>query len=265
MKFWPALVYVFLFLLTFAAATPARADFSQALSDYNFRYSSYRTAYSKFQVAKSTYQTYRTLTAQNAAVAAFRDVLTSRNTLVSSYFDLLQEKLNNTPAIDSVDLQTYTGIRKSTKDWLSANQIKTNGAATLGDLNTASKDFENRYPQMSTDMRQAIGHILIAKGTFLNNRLQIMFDQMETVSRLLSQGGENPSNVDRGLIQAKIKRDLFTDKQNALKTHFFSQDSYYSADRSQILPGQQLAVEANQYLKESVSYLLEIVKDLTGE
>lgn len=237
------------------------ADYNSALSDYKSQYSNYRQAYSNFSVAKSTFLTYKTLTAQNAAIVAFRDVLNARNGLVSSYFDVMQEKLNSTPGVDPIDLQTFTGSRKSTKDWLSGNQAKIRAAGTLTDLNSASEEFSSRYPQMQQDMRKSIGRLLLAKGTNLDNALSAIFAETNQVSSFLKTQGEDTTGIDRGVIQAKIKRDLFAQKQQEERDFFFPK---YDSNSNDLLQGQQLAIEANQYLKEATSYLVELFKPVFG-
>lgn len=246
----------------FFQAPTVRADYGQALDEYNSKYSNYRQAYSNFTVARSTYVTYKTFTAQSAAVVAFRDVLDARNKLINAYFDLLSEKLNITSGLDPVDLRTFTGTRKSTKEWLIKNQAKVSSAASIEDLNNASDEFTDRYEKINQDMKQTIGLILLAKGTNLDQNLSLAFVQTSQVSSLLKGFGEDTTAIDRGLIQAKVKRDLFAQKQQEEKDLFFPK---YQGRDVDILRGQQLAIAANQYLREATSYLIELTRPYTGE
>jgi len=257
---------VLFFLLTSLSLTsvPVFADYNSVLTDYNFQYTNYRAAYSRFTVSRSTYLTYQTLTAQNAAIADFKTVLTSRNRLVSSYFDLLQEKMNITPNIDPPDLQAFTGKRQSTKEWLDDNQKKLNNALTIEDLNTLSDEFNSRYQLIQLDSLQAVGRILLAKGANLDRKVALAFDKTQEVAQFLSADGTDISPIQRGLIQAKIKRDLSTDKAAEEKDLFFGKNAT-RGNQINLLQGQQLAIAANQYLRESVSYVLEILKPIIGE
>lgn len=229
------------------------ADYQTAKNDYTYQYSLYREKIDSYQVAKSTYQTYRTLTAQNDAIVALRVAVQSRDRVISTYYNLLQEKLNETPGISPEYRSTFSSIKESEKSWLATHQKKIDAAATLEDLNAAAAEFETHYPQFDRETKQTIGTILLTKEANLKKETDQNIDALNAQLILMRQSGEKTDLWDRGLITVKNKLDLYDQKIAQTKD-----ENIETYKRTQLL------VQANQYLREAVSYLLEIIKSVTG-
>lgn len=251
-------------LLGFLILAPnVRADYSSAYQDYVYNYQIYRNAINEFQVAKSTYQTYRTLTAQNEAITKFKTVLKTRDTVMAVYYNLLQEKLNATPAVDDATKNTFNGIKTSEKNWLDAHQTKIDAAGSLDDLNSVSGEFDSRFPQMDLETRQTVGNVLLAKEADLKGQLDSLSGTETQVLAQIRQSGQDTSVWDRGVISARSKLDLYQQKIDDARNIFYPQNNYYNQGID-IFQGQQALSSANQYLRETVSYLLEVIKGITG-
>lgn len=258
----PKILPVLLFAISqYAIRYPlyANANYSSAYSDYSYSYTKYRTTYNAYQIAKSSYLTYRTLVSQNEAQNKLRDVLTARDTVISSYYNLLQEKLNDTIGTTDANKETFNKIKESEKSWLTDHQKTIEASASLEDLNQASADFENHYPQMDVEAKQTIGAILTAKEMTLSSRLDTFNSDLTNKLTEIRQAGEDTTFADRGMINVKNKLDLYKVKMAKVSETF-------SADKSSIslTEGQQRLQEANQYLREATNYLTEIIKSLTG-
>lgn len=244
-------------------SSPVLADYQQAYSDYTYQYSLYRTADNNYQISKSTYLTYKTLTAQNDAIDKLRATLKARASVMSAYYALLQEKLNSTPGIPDDSKNTFYSIKNSESDWLSAHQKKIDAAASLDDLNLVSSDFESRYPQMDTESKQTIGTILLAKESYLKGTMDSLIASFSAKLSDIRQDGTNTSIWDRGVINTKNKLDLYQTKIDQAHNVFFPKNNS-SNNKIDLFSGQQRLTEANQYLREAESFLMEIVKAVTG-
>lgn len=257
-----ALVVLVLLGATFLALpSPTRASYSQAYSDYTYAYNQYRSSHDAYLISKSTFATYRTLTAQTDAIDKLRTVLQNRNTLMSVYYDLLQEKMADVPTIDSQSKGTFFNVKESEKKWLNEQKIKIDAAASLEDLNKISGEFEGRYPQMDTETKQAVGSILIAKITGYTNRWDKLSTDLSNELKVIGNDGEDTAGGQRGIISARNKRDLSSTKIDEAKAVLWPRYSSYTID---LLASQQKLIESTQYLREATSYLLEVVKDITG-
>ncbi len=236
------------------------ADYNQAYSDYTFAYSNYRSAYNDYQVSKSSYLTYQTLTAQTDAIAKLRTVLKTRDAVMTAYYSLLQEKLNATPNISSDYQNTFHSIMQSESAWLTAHQTKIDAAATLDDLNSVSAEFESRYPQMDTESKQTIGTVLLTKQGNLKSQMDSIVTAFTAKLTEIGQSGEDTSVMQRDLIDTQNKLDLY--QANFTKT----QQTFFPPGGGTInlLQGQQNLTSTNQYLSEAETFLMEIVKMITG-
>jgi len=64
------------------------------------------------------------------------------------------------------------------------------------------------------------------------------------------------------LVDIKSKLVLYQSKYDQSKLVFYPQNSY--SQKIDLFAGQQRLTETNQYLREAESFLLEIVKQITG-
>lgn len=258
-KFLPVL---FLTAACYLLSAPsAFADYQSTYNDYSYNYTLYRHTYNDYQVAKSTFLTYHTLTAQSDAIDKLRAVLKARDQVMFVYYNLLQEKLNVTAGVTDTDKTTFGRIKESEKTWLTDHQKKIDAAGSFEDLNTASTEFENRYSQMDTETKQTIGSTLLAKENTLGSQVETFITDLNTKVTEIRQSGEDTTFADRGVINTKNKVDLFHTKLTAAHDVFFPKAS---TGQIEIFKGQQALTEANQYLREAVSFLMEIVKSFTG-
>lgn len=259
------LIIIFSFSIFLSAfSTPVSADFNQAYQDYVYNQQLYKNAYNQFQISRSTYLTYKTLTSQNDAISKFKTVLKARNQLISTYYDLLQEKLNASPGIPNDYKNTFSGIRQSEKTWLSENQTTIDSAGSLEDLNEASQNFATKYPQMNLETKMAVGTILLTKEDQLRNSLNQQIGSFSAILGRIRSDGEDTSTKERGLIVIQDKLN-FQEQKTTLARNIFTGNDRYNYNKSIELPaGQKALVEANQYLMEAASNLLELVRSFTG-
>ncbi len=246
-------------LLFFLLATPVQADFQTARNDYIYQYNLYRQAIDNYQVAKSTFLTYRTLTAQQDAQDKLRTAVQTRDNVIGSYYNLLQERLNQTTGVSPQYRNTFNSIKESEKTWLSQHRVKIEAAASLEDLNAAAKEFEDHYPQFDRETKRAIGTILLTKEDNLKKETDRTIDTLTAKLTEIRQSGIDTSFWDRGLINTKNKLGLYTQKYTEAK------DTYQPGNTEEpinIYAGQQRLTEANQYLREAVRFLQEIIKTI---
>ncbi len=258
---------LFLFFLTascYLLAAPASADFNSAYQDYVYSQQQYKNAHNSYQIAKSAFQTYGTLTAQNDAIAKFKSVLQTRNQVVSSYFDLLQERLNTAEGVAPDQIKTFSAVRDNEKKWLSENQTQIEAAESLEDLNKISSKFASQYPQILEETKQVTGSILVAKEEVLRGKLNINLANFSQKIAELRSAGENTTSADRGLITIQDKLNFQSGKVESAKLIFSGNKTNYSREGINLLSGQKELIEANQYLKEATNNLLELVRSFTG-
>lgn len=248
----------FLLLLLFFLffPQPVLASYQSAKIDYTYQYSKYRNAIDGYQVAKSTYLTYRTLSSQNQAITSFRAAIQARNDVIAAYYNLLQEKLNATVGVPDSFRQTFAGIKNSENAWLADHHSKIDAAASLEDLNQAAIQFESRYPQFDHETKQAIGQVLLTKEANLKSDAENIVASFSGKLIEMRQAGEDTATMDRGLFAVRNKLELSTQKQLAARSVFLREGEI------NIYEGAQRLTESNQYLREGLNFLRELVRDI---
>jgi hypothetical protein len=252
---------LFLLISFLLSPLPVRADYASAYVSYGSAWENYRAAHGSYQVARSSYRTYGTLESQNAAITSFRSALKARSNLQSAYLDLITAKMQETPGVTPTEVETQTKIAAGQKEWFTGHQSKIDAAASLEDLNAVSKEFSDRYPQMSLETRQAVGTILLAKEIVLGQQVSAYTDSLGNQIGVLRSTGEDTVNWDRGLLSARNKIALVESKLAVARTAFFPERRYEAVD---VFDGQRRLTEANQYLRETINYCREILNAITG-
>lgn len=239
------------------------ADFAKAYQDYVYTTTLYKTAGNDFQIARSSYQTYRTLAAQNEALDKFRKVLKARNQVMSVYYDLLQEKMNFTPGLNTDRINTFNTIRLSEESWLADDQKKVDAATSLEDLNQISQEFDQRYSQMDTETKQAIGEIEMAKIAALKTKVDANLTALSDKVNQINQSREDTSFAARGLISARNKLELYSANFASARSSFYPTRTYNNKGID-LYAGQSQLSGAKQYLTETLTLFKEIINSITG-
>ncbi|MBI3887560.1 hypothetical protein HY310_00645, partial [Candidatus Microgenomates bacterium] len=78
--------------------------------------------------------------------------------------------------------------------------------------------------------------------------------------REISLAGETTNVGDRAVISSKNKKEVSLTKISAAQAILTGKEG----SRIDLFSGQQKLSEANLYLREAVSYLMEIVRNITG-
>ena len=257
------LIFTFVFyVLNSILTVPVLADYNQTYSDYQFLYSQYRRSYDEYSVAKATYNTYRTLTTQNEALEKMRTTLTDRANIIGAYLNLIYDKMLTSEGIPENEVTAFSKIKAGQENWLSSHKKLISGAATLEDLNEVSRDFDTRYLQIKDQTNKAVATVLLSKNDSAYAKMPDLFNRLQAqLSRLPGAGEDNLSYL-RGLDIARSKAQLWEGKRGEVVT-LMSPKQYSYQQALDIGKIQNLLFGGLQYLKESTSYLNEIVSSIT--
>lgn len=252
-----------LIFIGFFNPSPVKADYNKAYQDYTYTNQLYRTAKNEYQIARSSYQTYRTLASQNEAIDKFRKILILRNQVMTVYYDLLQEKMNETNGVTADSKSTFNIIRLSEAAWLSDHQKKVAVATSIEDLNSVSREFDQRYAQMDSETKQSIGVIEMAKVTVLRDSVDSLLSRLSQKVTEINSSGEDTTFAARGLISAKNKLQLYSYNFDAAKAAFYPTKTYGN-NQINLFAGQGQLSGAKQYLSETITLMLEVISNITG-
>ncbi len=231
------------YLLT---TNPVLADFNQAYSDYITQYNIYRSSLSEHQSNRNKYLTYQTLTSQTDALASAKIFLQNRDRTLISYFKLLLERNDN------------ENLKKLINDEVNFYQDHQTSIEAVGNLNDAveiSGKAKTHYPLTESIARKTIANILIGK-------LRNFYERQGNLEDNFKQQISN-TNLERWIVSLDSKRVLALQKLTEAQTLTDQLEPKSSDELSRDFGKITLLLnDANQYLKEGNSYLVEIKDEL---
>lgn len=262
MKRLPIFLFVFVVLLFLPVTFLSAQDFNfnRAYDDYLHAFNLYRGAHLEYVSAKSEYLTYKTLESQTKALGKTRNMLSTRNMVLTTYLTALRMKLAQMTKIVNYEQNMKYILLDNQVSFLKTNEQKLPSPATLEDLLKVSSEVEEKYPEIEVLAYQTLGTIASDQEEGLRSRLVEEVKKVEEKINEARNQGEDTATVERWLIEVKEKISLSEQKQSQARNILSGLRAEERDKRSVWLSAQRKFEEGNQYLKEAVSYLKEIIK-----
>ena len=260
----PILLFLFTLLLfySFTLVNAQEFDFNRAFNDYIYNYNLYRSTHLDYVTKKSEYQTYDTLTSKTQALEAARKMLLQRDKALETYFTTLRMKLKEETGIESYKQNLYFLKLDDEVTWLKNHQSLLSSPSTIEDLIKESRRLETRFPNIQIINYQTLGVVLEGKEIYLKDEVQELIDLVEKKIIEIRESGEDTQILERWLIEAKQKKTLSEQKQ-AEAIGILSTMEPRDTDKSKKYDQtRHLMGESNQYLKEAISFLKEIIREV---
>ena len=237
-------------------------DFNRAYQDYLYTYNQYRESHNQYITAKNQYLTYKTLTAKNKALNTTREMLKKRSEVLRTYLTALRMKLKETPGVDLHQADTLYLKIDNEVNWLIEHRDSLSSASTIEDLLELSGKFEGKYPEIEVIIYQTLGEILKGKEANLYSKAsKLIRETEEKILEVKARDSEKALLLERWLLEAKKKMVRSLEKQN------YSERLLKNLEPDEAISGnfheaQFPLKESNQYLKEVVFYLKEIIQKI---
>lgn len=260
-----------IFLLTFAlllscSFTLTKAsNYDQAYKDYLYNYNLYRNEQKNYQTAKNQYLSYKTLAAQEKALAATKKFSASRNETLRTYLLALRYKLiDTTGVIDYGENMQFLKLDNNTT-WLVTNKENINKVSSLDELLNLTSEFEKNYSDSELLAYQTIGSILFGKEDILREEAKKQSGKIKEQLDVMAKEGEDIKQLTNWLNQANQKIAQSAEKQKEAANLINSLNTNETDKADKLKTCQSLMEESNNYLKEGVSFLSEIVNGIMYE
>jgi len=237
-------------------------DFNRSFNDYIYNYNLYRSAHLEYITAKSEFQTYNTLTSQTKALEATRKLLQQRDEALKTYLTALRMKLKEETGITSYKQNLYFVKLDDEVAWISQHQSLLTSPSTIEDLLEQSEKMENRYPTTTVISYQTLGTILEGKENSLRDKVNNLVKLTEEKINEIRANNEDTTIVERWLIEAKQKMTLSEQKQSQAIAVINTIEAKDSDKAEKYDQAKLLFEESNQYLKEAISFLKEIIREV---
>ncbi|MDP3888569.1 MAG: hypothetical protein Q8Q24_00850 [bacterium] len=253
---------------SFLVVFPVQAqnfDFSKALQDYSYNYNLYRSNYIEYVAATGEYQRYQTLTSQTKALDLTKVMLKSRDEALRTYLTALRLRLAETPKVTSYQQNLSFTKLDAEIAWLSSHKDSLNSPGTLPDLIKVSDQLQQKYPGIELLSYQVLGTILTGRENDLRDQVKGSTTDVEKMIEEKRNQGVNVDKLDRWLLEARNKISLSEAKQaDAERT--IQNIKVTAKNKSKVFNQAQFTYEeSNQYLKESVTFLTEILNELKND
>lgn len=246
-----------IFILVFGVlflSPQVRATFEDEYKKYLSFYDSYRVENQRYVTTRNQYFQYQTLSSKNEALAALKSFLISRDDVLRSYLELL--RLRNAETLYAQQLDEYNSLIIEHK-----NQVPSIGV--LEDGIALSQILETQHIPLQLLNKQIVAAILVKKIENMKLRTILLETEAGNLINVLRSQNKDVTTLDRWLIEANKKRTLAETKLEQ------------SRKLIALLPGNNLdkitenfntfkftLLEANQYLRETLSYLRELSESI---
>jgi hypothetical protein len=250
--------------------TPEQASFEKAYNDYQTQISEYNNAHSEYVLRRSQYLRFRSLQSQQEAFDATSKMLQERDDVNISYLEVLKERLNEAVGVSE---QTKNDLNVRLNDeigWFTDHKSRIHTAGTLEDLIGDSDLSKNRYSFEVPLFYEVLSTIPDGKITDFDERLKDNFVSLKRkIDEIKAEGRDDYKfsdsklqQLDRWVFEAdnRIQRaeQKQVDAQNeSSKYKTQANRAAYVYDTVTLRLG-----EAQQFLKESGSYITEIIRSI---
>jgi hypothetical protein len=260
-------VFVFIVLLALPVllAFPVFASSAQAYQDYLYQFDLYRQTHTDFQVAKNEYEKFKSLSAQTSALEKTKRMLSQRDSLLRSYLQLLNEKLNEDEGLTPTVRQQYQTRIKNEITFLDTHMTHVPAATSPEELTQISEELESHYIQLHISIRQTLTGLALGQlSTLATGYDKALTDGQNVIAMYgYTFPSEKQETIQRWILQIQNKRSLFQKKYDETvrgNTQTEARD-IRDLDREYEVLTQNIS-EARQYLQEGASFLVELMNAL---
>ena len=261
-KFLLTFIFFCFFLISPSHAFGQTFDFKRAYDDYLYNFNLYRQTHLEYTSAKSEYYAYQTLESETRALEKTRALLFTRNAALATYLTALRMKLVETTNVINYEQSMRFIYLDNQISFLKLNDQKLPAPATIDDLQIVSNEVADKYPEIEILAYQTLTTINAGQVEGLTSRLEVEVKKLEEKIDEARNLGEDTTTVERWLLNVKEKIVLAKRKREEAKNLISTLVPKEQNKKAVWASSQQLSEEANQYLKEAVSYTKEIIKKL---
>lgn len=245
---------------------PPSFDYSKAYQDYIYNLNLYRQAYQKFVLAKNEYLSYKTLTSETNALETTKEMLEARSQAIIVYLTALKMRLSETTGVLNYQSNLRFVELMKNIDTFETQKNLFPAAATLKDLLKVSSQFENQYSKTEVLTYNTLFTVVSGKENNLRDQIQFQITKLEQkLAQMSKEGLKDTLRAERWLLEAKNKITLSQQKQDEANKNL-SKLTPQQKDKNKVFAESQLMLEeSNQYLKEAISNLKELVIEIKSE
>lgn len=244
-------------------------DYTKAYKDYVFTQDVYQKAHGDYLLARSQYLDAQTLASQTKAQASTVAMLRARDDVMVTYFTVVRMRLAETDGISDTEKNSLYGRLDSEIAWFQAHKDGISSAASLDDLVVDSSEAAKRFTAIEPLIYEVLGTIPIGRVETLRTSINKILAQIKTkIEEIRVNGDHDTTNAERWTIETENKITRSLDKSIEAQKIIYSFQGIEERDLRQMDLNKEyngaitILQESNQLLRESASYMREIVKQI---
>jgi len=258
---------------TTEAETTSETEFETAYNFYQTQVGEYQSAHAEYILKKTQYTRFKTLQSQQEAQEATVKMLEARDDVVISYMEALKLLLKESVGVSDSDRTTLNVRIDADIDWWTEHKEKIPSAGSLEDLSADSKVAQGRYNFVEPLFYEVMATISSGKITDFDERLSDIFGEVkDKIIEIKSEerddyklSGQKLSQLDRWILEAD-NRLLRAEEKHAEADKEIGTIVVAAQRRQNPIGVYNTAIlrlnEAQQFLKDSGTYMKEIIKEV---
>jgi len=178
---------------------------STTYTKYRSYVDQYRDTKESFELARTKHKNFQSLTTQTSLVQATVEFFGLRISILSAYLDVLQEKIDEEPALTQEEKDAQKKTIEEQKKLLDQHQQKIDALQRVEQINTVSKEFDELYKVISANSQLVRTHVYIGRATLLLQQLMSTTQKLEDKTNSLKEQGKNVNLLETWLSRIKEK------------------------------------------------------------
>lgn len=258
-------ILVLFFSLHTIFAQTDEFTYEKAYQDYVYMIDLYQNAHGEYLLAKAQYAQAQTLASQSKAQLATVNMLAARDDVVITYLRALRMRLVEEKSADAQTKNSLFARIDADIAWFENHKDTIPSAGTLDDLESDSQEAANKFMFTQRLTYETLGFIPYYK---LKNTREDMTDVLSEVKNKIQdirqKGDHDVAFAERWVLETENKLIRALDKEVEAQNLVFQiqTQSSQATGKSQYENVLKRLQEANQYLREANSYMVEIIKQI---
>ncbi|HKZ34541.1 MAG TPA: hypothetical protein VJ179_01575 [Patescibacteria group bacterium] len=198
------IVFLLVTLLFLSSQTFVFAQ-STTYTKYRSYIDQYRDTKESFVLARTKHKNFQSLTTQTSLVEASVDFFGLRISILSAYLDVLQEKIDEEPALTQEEKDVQKKTIEEQKKLLDQHRQKIETLQRVEQINTVSKEFDELYKVISANSQSVRTHVYIGRAKQVFQQFTSTTQKLEEKTNSLQEQGKNVNLLESWLSRMKEK------------------------------------------------------------
>ncbi len=257
--------FVLFFSFHMVFAEEEEFTYEKAYQDYVYMTDLYQDAHGEYLLAKAQYSQAQTLTSQSKAQLATVNMLAARDDVVITYLRALRMRLLEEDAVDIQAKNSLFARIDADIAWFENHKDTIPSAGTLNDLESDSEEAYDRFMFTQRLTYETLSLIPYYKLKSTREDMTAVLNETKgKIQEIRQKGDHDVAFAERWVLETENKLIRALDKEVEAQNLVFQIQSQSSREtgKSQYENVLTHLLEANQYLREANSYMIEIIKQI---